>query len=44
MTQARTPSPTELLYQREADLAVEIRRQLEPKLAKLYAAVRKLSS
>jgi CHAD domain-containing protein len=33
-----------LLYQREADLAAESRRHLEPKLAKLYKAVRKLSS
>jgi CHAD domain-containing protein len=33
-----------LLYQREADSAVESRRHLEPKLAKLYKAVRKLSS
>jgi CHAD domain-containing protein len=33
-----------LLYQREADLAVERRRQLEPKLARLYKALRKLSS
>jgi CHAD domain-containing protein len=33
-----------LLYQREADSAVESRRQLQPKLAKLYKAVRKLSS
>jgi CHAD domain-containing protein len=32
-----------LLFQREAALAVESRRQLEPKLAKLYKAVRKLS-
>jgi CHAD domain-containing protein len=32
-----------LLYQREAELAVESRRQLEPKLGKLYKAVRKLS-
>jgi CHAD domain-containing protein len=33
-----------LLYQREADSAVVSRRQLEPKLAKLYKALRKLSS
>jgi CHAD domain-containing protein len=33
-----------LLHQREADLAVDIRRQLKPKLAKLYTAVAKLSS
>jgi CHAD domain-containing protein len=33
-----------LLYQREGDSAVESRRQLEPKLAKLFRAVRKLSS
>jgi CHAD domain-containing protein len=33
-----------LLYQREADSAVASRRQLEPKLAKLYKALRKLSS
>jgi CHAD domain-containing protein len=33
-----------LLFQREADSAVESRRQLEPKLAKLFRAVRKLSS
>jgi CHAD domain-containing protein len=32
-----------LLFQREAASAVESRRQLEPKLAKLYKAVRKLS-
>ncbi|WP_428338721.1 CHAD domain-containing protein [Mycobacterium sp.] len=32
-----------LLYQREANAAVESRRQLEPKLSKLYKAVRKLS-
>jgi CHAD domain-containing protein len=33
-----------LLYQREGDLAVESRRRLEPKLTKLFRAVRKLSS
>jgi CHAD domain-containing protein len=33
-----------LLYQREAELAAESRRQLEPTLSKLYKAVRKLSS
>ena len=32
-----------LLYQREAELALDSRRQLEPKLSKLYKAVRKLS-
>jgi CHAD domain-containing protein len=32
-----------LLYQREAELALDSRRQLEPKLGKLYKAVRKLS-
>ena len=32
-----------LLYQREADLALQCRRQLEPTLRKLYKAVRKLS-
>jgi CHAD domain-containing protein len=32
-----------LLYQREADLARDSRRQLPPKLSKLYKAVRKLS-
>jgi CHAD domain-containing protein len=33
-----------LLYQREGHSAVQSRRQLEPKLAKLFRAVRKLSS
>ncbi len=33
-----------LLYQREADSAVESRQRLEPKLSKLHKAVRKLSS
>jgi CHAD domain-containing protein len=33
-----------LLYQREGDSAVASRRQLEPKLAKLFRAVRKLTS
>jgi CHAD domain-containing protein len=33
-----------LLYQREAELAVASRRQLEPKLSKLFKAVRKLST
>jgi CHAD domain-containing protein len=33
-----------LIYQREAELALESRGQLEPKLTKLYKAVRKLSS
>jgi CHAD domain-containing protein len=33
-----------LLYQREGDSAAASRRQLEPKLAKLFRAVRKLSS
>jgi CHAD domain-containing protein len=32
-----------LLYQREADLAADSRSQLEPKLSRLYKAVRKLS-
>ncbi len=32
-----------LLYQREAELALDSRRQLEPKLSKLYKAVRKVS-
>jgi len=32
-----------LLYQREAELAVQSRRQLGPKLSKLHKAVRKLS-
>jgi len=32
-----------LLYQREAELAVASRRQLEPKLSKLYKALRKFS-
>jgi CHAD domain-containing protein len=31
-----------LLYQREADLAAERRGQLEPKLSRLFTAVRKL--
>jgi CHAD domain-containing protein len=33
-----------VLYQRETDLAAECRSQLEPRLGKLYKAVRKLSS
>jgi CHAD domain-containing protein len=32
-----------LLYQREVEFALDSRRQLEPKLSKLYKAVRKLS-
>jgi CHAD domain-containing protein len=32
-----------LLYQREVEFALDSRRQLEPKLGKLYKAVRKLS-
>jgi CHAD domain-containing protein len=32
-----------LLYQREVELALDARRQLQPKLSKLYKAVGKLS-